>query len=83
MFILHTDSEIIINQKIPHLNGINVTVGSLEKKNQLLLTLLSKEDQDIFYTLCMDLIQSTQNMKDEIYAVKTIRISWGTKVGPF
>jgi len=72
LFILHTQSKIIINQKIPALNGISVSVGSIDFTNQLLLTLLSIADKDIFYTLCMDLLKSTYNIDNEILAIKSI-----------
>ena len=72
LFILHTTSEIIINQKIPKINGISISIGKLDKTNQLILTLLKNEDKDMFYTLCLDLLQSTKNLTDEILAVKTI-----------
>ena len=72
LFILHTQSKIIINQKIPTLNGISVVVGSTGSTNQLLLTLSSKEDKDIFYTLCMDLLKSTYNIDSETLAIKSI-----------
>jgi hypothetical protein len=72
LFILHTQSKIIINQKIPTLNGISVSVGSIDSTNQLLLTLSSIADKDIFYTLCMDLLKSTYNIDNEILAIKSI-----------
>lgn len=72
LFILHTQSKVIINQKIPALNGISVSVGSIDSTNQLLLTLSSIEDKDIFYTLCMDLLKSTYNIGNEILAIKSI-----------
>lgn len=72
MFIIHTNSRIVLREKIPSLNGINVTVGSLGKHNQLLLTLQDNEESDIFYTLCMDLIHSIETIKDELIAIKTI-----------
>ncbi len=72
LFVLHADSEIVISNKIPQLNGIEVSIGRHYENNQLVFSLSSKEDKDIFYTLCMDLIQSTKDMKDEEYAIKTI-----------
>lgn len=72
IFILHTNSEVVLKQKIPSLNGISVTVGSFGQQNQLLLTLQEKEEDDIFYTLCIDLIRSIENIKDELVAIKTI-----------
>lgn len=72
LFILHTTSEIIINQKIPKINGINISMGKLDKTNQLILTLLKSEDKDMFHKLCLDLLQSTKNLTNEVLAVKTI-----------
>ncbi len=72
LFILHTASSIIIKQKIPSLIGINVSIGSIENTNQLILTLYNKEDKDIFYSLCLDLLKSTKNINDESLAIKSI-----------
>jgi hypothetical protein len=72
MFIIHTNSKIVLRERIPSLKGINVTVGSLGKHDQLLLTLQDKEESDIFHTLCIDLIHSIETIKDELIAIKTI-----------
>jgi len=72
LFILHTSSSIIIKEKIPSLQGINISIGSLENTNQLILTLSQKEDKDIFYSLCLDLLKSTKNLNDESLAIKSI-----------
>jgi len=72
LFILHTSSSIIIKQKIPSLNGIDISIGSIENTNQLILTLSEKEDKDIFYSLCLDLLKSTKNINDESLAIKSI-----------
>lgn len=72
LFILHTPSKIIINQNIPKLNGIVVTIGSIDATNQLILKLSTKEDKDIFYALCVDLLKSTKNITDETLSIKSI-----------
>ncbi|MDF1878856.1 PD-(D/E)XK motif protein [Sulfurimonas sp. SAG-AH-194-C20] len=72
LFILHTQSKVIINQKIPALNGISISVGSIDFTNQLLLTLSSIADKDIFYTLCKDLLKSTHNLDNETLAIRSI-----------
>jgi hypothetical protein len=72
LFILHTSSSIIIKQKILSLNGINVSIGTIENTNQLILTLSDKEDKDIFHSLCLDLLKSTKNINDESLAIKSI-----------
>ena len=72
LFVLNAASEIIVNSKIPQLNGIEIGIGKYDKNNQLVFTLASKEDKDMFYTLCKDLIESTKDMQDEEYAIKTI-----------
>jgi hypothetical protein len=72
LFILHTSSSIIIKQKIPSLIGIDVSIGSIENTNQLILTLSEKEDKDIFNSLCLDLLKSTKNINDESLAIKSI-----------
>jgi len=72
LFVLNAASEIIVNNKIPQLNGIEIGIGKHNRNNQLVFTLASKEDKDMFHTLCMDLIESTRGMQDEDYAIKTI-----------
>lgn len=72
LFILHTPSKIIINQNIPKLNGIVVTIGSIDATNQLILKLSTKEDKDIFYALCINLLKSTKNITDETLSIKSI-----------
>ena len=72
LFVLNAVSEIIVNSKIPQLNGIDIGIGKHNRNNQLVFTLTSKEDKDMFHTLCIDLIESTRGMQDEDYAIKTI-----------
>jgi len=72
LFVLNAASEIIINSKIPQLNSIEISIGKNDRNNQLVFTLAYKEDKDMFHTLCNDLIESTKDMKDEEYAIKTI-----------
>ena len=72
LFVLNAASEIIVNSKIPQLNGIEISIGKHDRNNQLVFTLASKEDKDMFHTLCKDLIESTKDMKDEEYAIKTV-----------
>jgi hypothetical protein len=72
LFILHTSSSIIIKQKVPLLVGIDVSIGSIKNTNQLILTLSEKEDKDIFYSLCLDLLKSSKNINDESLAIKSI-----------
>jgi len=69
LFILHTKLDIIQTEKIPKLNGIKITLGKIDKSYQLILTLNSKEDKDIFYTLCMDLLSSTKGIYNENIAI--------------
>jgi len=72
LFLLHTPSNSIINYKIPSLNGIKIDLNAFNDKKQLSLTLINKNDIDIFYTLCNDLINCSKNIKDETIAIKTI-----------
>lgn len=72
LLIVSATSEISINQKIPQLNGIDIQIDKYEKNNQLVFRLLSKNDIDIFYTLCNDLIHSTKQVKNEVYAIQII-----------
>jgi len=72
LFVLNAASEIIVNSKIPQLNGIEISIGKHDRNNQLVFTLASEEDKYMFHTLCKDLIESTKDMKDEEYAIKTV-----------
>ena len=72
LFVLNAASEIIVNSKIPQLNGIEIGIGKYGMNNRLVFTLASKEDKDMFYVLCIDLIESTKSMKDEEYTIKII-----------
>ena len=72
LLILQTDLDVVQTDKIPKLNGIKVILGQMDKTYQLILTLISKEDKDIFYTLCMDLLDSTKNIKDENIAIDVL-----------
>ncbi len=72
IFLLHTKLNILQPQKVPKLNGIKISIGQIDKTYQLVLTLTSKEDKDIFYSLCLDLLKSTKNINDESLAIKSI-----------
>ncbi len=69
IFLLHTKLDVIKTERIPKLNGIKVTLSKIEKTYQLILTLISKDDKDIFYTLCIDLLNSTKGVYDENIAI--------------
>jgi len=72
LFVVHTKSTILVN-KIPKLQGIDIEINQInDNETQVILKLLSKNDKDIFYTLCKDLLNSTKNIMDENIAVKTI-----------
>ena len=72
LFILHTNSDIIINEKIPKLNGLTINVGSLKEKKQLVLTLQDISNADLFYIICSDLINTTKQLNDELIAIQKI-----------
>ncbi|CAA6818314.1 MAG: Unknown protein [uncultured Sulfurovum sp.] len=72
LFILHTTLDVKNSEKVPKLNGIKITIGKVGKTYQLILTLTSKEDKDIFYTLCMDLLASTKGINDENIAIDVL-----------
>ena len=72
LFILHTNSDIIINEKIPNLNGLTINVGSLKEKKQLVLTLQEISNADLFYIICSDLMNTTKQLNDELIAIKKI-----------
>jgi hypothetical protein len=59
LFVLSASSKIILTADIPKLYGIDISVGKHDRNNQLVFTLASKEDKEIFYTLCTDLVNST------------------------
>lgn len=69
LFILHTHLDIMQPKRIPKLNGIKIVLGQMEKTYQLIFTLSSKDDKDIFYALCMDLLNSTKGIDDENIAI--------------
>jgi len=69
LFILHTTLDVKNSKKVPKLNGIKISLGKIETTYQLILTLISKDDKDIFYTLCMDLLSSTKSIDDENIAI--------------
>lgn len=69
LFILQTKLDVIQIQKLPKLNGIKISLVKIGKTYQLILTLISKDDKDIFYTLCMDLLASTKSIENENIAI--------------
>ena len=72
LFVLSAPSEIIPNAKIPKLQGIDIGIGKYGRNNQMIFLLEEKENKDIFYTLCMDLLSSTRELHDAEYAVNTV-----------
>lgn len=72
LFVITASSKIILTAEIPKLHGIDITVGESESSNQLVFTLVSKEDKEIFYTLCSDLIDSTKSLQSEDYAITAV-----------
>lgn len=72
LFVLSVPSEIIPNAKITKLHGIDIHIGKYAQNNQLIFRLVDKENKDIFYTLCMDLVSSTKELHDEEYAISTV-----------
>lgn len=72
LFVLSASSKIILTADIPKLYGIDISGGKHDRSNQLIFTLASKEDREIFYTLCTDLVNSTKELNDEDYAINTV-----------
>lgn len=74
LFLLHSSENIIVPAKIPKPNGIDISVGQIggESKDQLVLTLNNKENTDIFYSLCSDLMNATKSAVDEKSVVAII-----------
>lgn len=71
LFILDLKSNSEINN-FPCLNGIDIDIGIIGKKKQVIFKLLSKKDTDIFYILCSDLIKSTEDCNNEKIAIDII-----------
>lgn len=71
LFVVHTKSQIEI-ENILNIQGIDIKIFSLKDKNQLVLKLLSKDDKDIFYILCKDILNSTKSIIDERITVRNI-----------
>lgn len=72
LFVMKTNSKIIVNSKIPKLNGIILKIATYDNFGQLVFTLSANEDKDIFFILCQDLIKSTKDIKNKELAVKII-----------
>lgn len=74
LFLLHSTENILVPSKIPKPNGIDIGVGHLggTGQDQLVLTLHDKEDTDIFYSLCNDLMNATMKAADETSAIGII-----------
>lgn len=72
IFMFQTKNKTMVEHNIPKVNGINISIRTIKEHNQLILTLLDNSDKDMFYALCIDLLQSTQKSSNEVLAIKTI-----------
>ena len=76
LFIFQCDSEISFPNKIPALAGVEVLLPKNEKDNKtrLILKLTSRDDWDIFHSLCRDLVSATASSpNEETVAVVIVR----------
>ena len=59
LFLFECDASIRFPSKVPMLQGVDVSlpVSDVDRKTRLILRLNNKDDWDIFYALCLDLIE--------------------------
>lgn len=72
LFILITNVDITSYKNIPKIKGIDISFDKIDNQNQLIFHLLHKKDEDIFFTLCKDLLSITDSFQNEDLAIRTI-----------
>ncbi|MBW2570307.1 MAG: PD-(D/E)XK motif protein, partial [Deltaproteobacteria bacterium] len=74
LFLFECDASIRFPGKVTLLHGINISlpVSDGDRKTRLILRLNNKDDWDIFYSLCLDLIQATSGCSNEESVVAVI-----------
>jgi len=79
LFIYEYDRDLTIGEKKPKLNGISIIdydPGGEDRK-KLILSLRQSEHREIFYRLCIDILEATQVCKDKSSALQVmIRRTW-------
>jgi len=79
LFIYEYDAKLELKDKKPRLNGISIIefepAGS--EKKRLILSLRQSEHREIFYCLCTDVLEATQECKDAASALHVmLRRTW-------
>lgn len=65
--VLDCNSKAEVPEKLPTLKGVQVLhLSNPSGKSSILIKLLEKQDVDLFYALCMDLIGSTREAENEL-----------------
>ena len=74
LFLFECDASIRFPSKVPLLQGIDISLPASDgdRKTRLILRLNNKDDWDIFYSLCLDLIQATSGCSNEESVVAVI-----------
>ena len=74
LFLFECDASIGFPGKVSLLQGIDISLPASDedRKTRLILRLNNKDDWDIFYSLCLDLIQATSSCSNEESVVAVI-----------
>lgn len=79
LFIYEYDKDLKLQENKPRLNGISIIDYRPEggEKNRLILSLRQAEHREIFYRLCTDILEATQESKDAASALHVmLRRTW-------
>jgi hypothetical protein len=79
LFIYEYPNELPLKEKKPRLNGISIIdyVPEGSDKKRLILSLRQAEHREIFYRLCTDVLEATQECKDPASALHVmLRRTW-------
>lgn len=79
LFIYEYDRNLELQEKRPRLNGISIIDyrPKGDEKNRLILSLRQSEHREVFYRLCTDIIEATQDSKDMASALHVmLRRTW-------
>jgi hypothetical protein len=75
LFLFECDASIRFPSKVPLLQGIDISLPASadgDRKTRMILRLNNKDDWDIFYSLCLDLVQATSGCSNEESVVAVI-----------
>ncbi len=74
LFLFECDASIGFPGKVRVLKGIDISLPASDgdRKTRLILRLNNRDDWDIFYSLCLDLIQATSSCSNEESVVAVI-----------